>query len=73
MRRSVFGAMAMPFASVVPVQKILLSMVRMETFAPAMGAAVSRRDTRTSVFCGESLTEMPRFVTCTIVPATSSE
>ncbi len=36
-----------------------------DTFAPATGAPVSSRVTKTSVFCGLSLTVMPRLVTWT--------
>jgi len=63
---------ARPRSSVVPLQTTLLSFVRIDTFAPATGLASSRRVTRISVFCGESLTERPRFVVCTSVEVTVS-
>ena len=43
----------------------LLSRSTIETFAPRTGAPLSRRVTKTSVFCGLSLTVIPRFVTWT--------
>ena len=36
-----------------------------ETRAPGTGAALSSRVTKTSVFCGLSLTQIPRLVTWT--------
>ena len=57
----------MPLASVTPLQKTLLLLSRMETFAPATGFASSRRVTMISVFWGLSLTLMPRFVDWTRV------
>ena len=59
------GPVATPSAPVVPVQCRLLSRLTIDTFAPATGAALSRRVTNTSVFCGLSLTVTPRFVTWT--------
>ena len=43
----------------------LLSRLTIDTRAPATGSPLSRRVTKTSVFCGLSLTLMPRFVTWT--------
>ena len=62
-RSGVVGASAMPSAPVVPRQKVLLSTRTSDTLAPATGAPVSRRVTKIRVFCGLSLTEMPRLVT----------
>ncbi len=59
------GPVATPSAPVVPLQWMLLSRLTIDTFAPATGAALSRRVTNTSVFCGLSLTVTPRFVTWT--------
>ena len=64
-RSAVSGAIAMPSAPVVPLQNTLLSSRTIETLAPATGAPVSRRVTKISVFCGLSLTLMPRLVTWT--------
>ena len=65
LRRRSSGAIAMPSAPVVPLHTVWPSTVTIETFAPASGAASSRRVTNISVFCGLSLTLMPMFVTCT--------
>ena len=67
LRSGVCGARAMPWSSVLPVQNTLLSRRTIDTSALATGTPLSRRVTKTSVFCGLSLTVMPRLVTCTRV------
>ena len=52
-----------PSAAVVPVHWASPSGLMIETFAPATGAPLARRVTKTSVFCGLSFTVMPRLVT----------
>src|SRR5512143_3792712 len=64
-RSEVPGAMTTPSGPVVPFQNTLLSSRTIDTAAPATGAPLSSLVTNTSVFCGLSLTLIPRLVTCT--------
>ena len=65
LRSRVCGAMATPSAPVVPVHIALPSGCTIDTRAPGTLAALSRRVTQISVFCGLSLTLIARLVTWT--------
>ena len=73
-RRSVFGAMAMPFASVVPLQKTLLSIVAdRDLRAGDRRGVVEPRDEDERVLRLVLDARCRGSSTCTIVPATSSD